>query len=47
MVRKRRQSQLAVSIQVELIRQFVTGATARSAADLADVNRLYGSAIFR
>ena len=39
MVGKRRRSRLAASIQVELIKQFVAGATARAAADLTGVNR--------
>ncbi len=39
MVRKRRRSRLPASIQKELIKQFVAGATARAAADLVDVNR--------
>ena len=36
---KRRRSRLPASIQEELIKQFVAGATARAAADLAGVNR--------
>ena len=39
MVRKRRRSRLPASIQEELVRQFVAGATARAAAELAGVNR--------
>ena len=39
MVKARRRSRLAASIQEELIRQFVAGATARAAAELAGVNR--------
>ena len=39
MVKDRRRSRLAASIQEELIKQFVAGATARSAAALAGVNR--------
>jgi transposase len=39
MDKSRRRSRLPVSIQVELIKHFVAGATARSAADLVGVNR--------
>jgi transposase len=39
MVKTRRKSRLPRSIQEELIKQFVAGATARSAADLVGVNR--------
>jgi transposase len=39
MVFERRRSRLAESIQTDLIRQFVAGSSARSAAALADVNR--------
>ena len=39
MVTKRRRSRLSASIQADLIKQFVAGATARSAADLVGVNR--------
>ena len=36
---KRRKSRLPVSIQQELVRHFVAGASARSAAELCGVNR--------
>jgi transposase len=39
MVKTRRKSRLPRSIQEELIKQFVAGATARAAADLVGVNR--------
>jgi len=39
MVKKRRRSRLPVSIQIELIRHFVAGASARSAAEICVVNR--------
>ena len=39
MVVKRRRSRLAKSIQVELLKYFCAGTTARSAAELAGVNR--------
>jgi transposase len=39
MVSKRRKSRLPASIQHELIRYFVAGASARSAAELCGVNR--------
>ena len=39
MVGKRRRSRLPASIQQDLIRHFVAGATARSAAELCGVNR--------
>jgi transposase len=39
MVSKRRNSRLLPSIQVELIKQFVAGATARTSVELAGVNR--------
>ncbi len=39
MVTKRRRSRLSASIQADLIKQFVAGATARSAAGLVGVNR--------
>jgi transposase len=39
MVNKRRRSRLSASIQEELIKQFVAGATARAAADLLGANR--------
>lgn len=39
MVKARRRSRLPASIQDELIKHFVAGATARSAAALTDVNR--------
>jgi len=39
MVTRRRRSRLPASIQDELIKQFVAGSTARSAAELAGVNR--------
>ena len=39
MVNKRRKSRLPVSIQQELVRHFVAGASARSAAELCGVNR--------
>lgn len=39
MVTLRRRSRLPASIQLELIKHFVAGATARSAADLTGVNR--------
>ena len=39
MVSKRRKSRLSVSIQQELVRHFVAGASARSAAELCGVNR--------
>ena len=39
MVSKRRKSRLFPSIQVELIKQFVAGVTARTSAELAGVNR--------
>ena len=39
MVSSRRRSRLARSIQIELIKYFCAGATARSAAELVDVNR--------
>ena len=39
MVKARRKSRLPRSIQEELIKQFVAGATARAAADLVGVNR--------
>lgn len=47
MVRKRRPSRLSASIQEELIRQFVAGATARAAADLTGVNRHTVTLYFR
>jgi transposase len=39
MVSNRRKSRLSVSIQQELVRHFVAGASARSAAELCGVNR--------
>ncbi len=39
MVSKRRRSRLPVSIQQELVRRFVVGASVRSAAELCGVNR--------
>lgn len=39
MVRSRRRSRLSASIQQELLRHFVAGVTARTAAELAGVNR--------
>jgi transposase len=39
MVERRRKSQLPERVQDDLIRQFVSGATARTAADLVGVNR--------
>ncbi len=39
MVKKRRRRRLPVSIQIELIRHFVAGASARSAAEICVVNR--------
>lgn len=39
MVRARRRSRLRTSIQIELIKYFCAGATARSAAELTGVNR--------
>ena len=39
MVNKRRKSRLPVSIQQELVRHFVAGTSARSAAELCGVNR--------
>ncbi len=39
MVERRRKSRLPESVQEALIRQFVAGATARTAADLVGVNR--------
>jgi transposase len=39
MVSKRRRSRLPASIQEDLIKQFVAGSTARTAADLVGVNR--------
>lgn len=39
MDRQRRRSRLPVSIQEELIRQFVAGSTARTAADLTGIHR--------
>ena len=39
MVSKRRRSTLPVSIQQELVRRFVVGASVRSAAELCGVNR--------
>ena len=39
MVSQRRRSRLPASIQEELIRQFVAGATARAAAEICGVNR--------
>jgi transposase-like protein len=38
MLGKRRRSPLPASIQMELIKQFVAGATARAVADLAGLN---------
>ena len=38
MVRKRRRSRFPVSIQQELVRRFVVGASVRSAAELCEVN---------
>ena len=46
MVSKRRKSRLQVSIQHELIRHFVAGASARSAAELCGVNRNTGILYF-
>jgi transposase len=39
MVERRRKSRLPERVQEDLIRQFVAGATARTAADLVGVNR--------
>ena len=39
MVKARRRSRLSVSIQKELIQYFCAGVTARSAAQLAGINR--------
>jgi transposase len=39
MVSKRRKSQLLPSIQVELIKHFVAGATAQTSTELSGVNR--------
>lgn len=47
MVTERRRSRLPRSIQEELIRQFVAGTTARSAADLVGVNRHTATLYFR
>ena len=38
MVERRRKSRLPERVQEDLIRQFVAGATGRTAADLVDVN---------
>ena len=39
MVTVRRRSRLSLSIQIELIKYFCAGVTARSAAELSGVNR--------
>jgi transposase-like protein len=40
-IERRRKSRLPERVQEDLIPQFVAGATARTAADLAGVNRLH------